>query len=198
MHTSTDLDRCGRVERSGVPTTDLERTLLDIGRYVDEMRLLRAIEACRRRRATDWSSLIATLAVHARRGRPGVRRLRRVIAANMHRSEVTDSDFELLFLALLAEHDLPTPKLHYRVYDGRRFVAEVDVAYPQWRIAIELDGRIHLEHDVRERDIPRQNDLILSGWTVLRFTWDYFVRRPDLVVAEMRAAIRAAQLAVTG
>ena len=86
-------------------------------------------------------------------------RLRRVIAANAHREEITDSDFELLVLALLVEHGLPEPVLHHRIFDGSRFVAEVDLAYPELRIAIELDGKVHLEPEVRERDLPRQNDL---------------------------------------
>lgn len=192
VHTSKDLDRCNRVLRQGVPVTDLGRTLLDIGRTVKDRRLLEAIEWSRRERDLTWNDLASTLARHARRGRPGIRRLRRVIMANIHRDEVTDSTFELLALAALVEAGLPEPTLHHRVHDGRRFVAEVDLAYPQWRIAIELDGAVHLRREVRERDLPRQNDLVLLGWTVLRFSWQRFVDRPDLVVAEVRAAIVAA------
>lgn len=191
IHTSTDLDRCTRVLVDGIPTTDLARTLLDVGRFVGDRRLLRAIEWGRREQRVDWSQLISTLARHARKGRPGIRRLRRVILANAHRDEITDSDFELLALAVFAEHDLPVPVLHYRVLDGGRFVAEVDLAYPELRIAIELDGAVHLQADVRERDLPRQNDLVLLGWTVLRFSWHRFVEHPEQVVAEVRAAIRA-------
>jgi hypothetical protein len=191
IHTSTDLDRCTRVLVDGIPTTDLARTLLDVGRFVGDRRLLRAIEWGRREQRVDWSQLISTLARHARKGRPGIRRLRRVILANAHRDEITDSDFELLALAVFAEHDLPVPVLHYRVLDDGRFVAEVDLAYPELRIAIELDGAVHLQADVRERDLPRQNDLVLLGWTVLRFSWHRFVEHPEQVVAEVRAAIRA-------
>jgi very-short-patch-repair endonuclease len=196
VHTSTDLDRCRMVVVDGVPTTDIARTILDIGRKVGDKRLLSAIEWGRRSKATDWSDLIATLAHHARRGRPGIRRLRRVIAANVHRHEITDSDFELLFLALIRDAGLHEPVLHHRVVDVERFVAEVDLAYPLLKIAIELDGSVHLQSAVRERDLPRQNDLVLLGWTVLRFTWRRFVDRPDLVVAEIRAAIRARSLPV--
>jgi hypothetical protein len=191
VHTSTDLERCTRVIVDGVPTTDVARTLLDIGRFVADQRLLRAIEWARRSDKTDWSSLISTLAHHARRGRPGIRRLRRVITANMDREEVTDSDFELLVLTLLSEAGLPTPVLHHRIYDGRRFVAEVDLAYPTHKIAIELDGAIHLDPEVHERDLPRQNDLVLVGWTVLRFTYERFRAHPERVVAEIRAALAA-------
>jgi very-short-patch-repair endonuclease len=195
VHTSTDLDRCRIVEKRGIPTTDIDRTLLDLARFVGPRRLHRAIEWCRREDLTDWPSLIACLARHARRGRPGVQRLRDVILANADQDEVTDSDFELLFLAALAERGLPAPVLHHRVTDGDRFVAEVDVAYPAVRIAIELDGRVHLDAEVRERDLPRQNDLVLLGWTVLRFSWRRFAEHPDAVISEVRAALRRAAAA---
>jgi hypothetical protein len=192
VHTSTDLDRCDHVMVDGIPCTDIDRTLLDLARRLGHARLLRAIEACRRAGTVDWSSLIRTLGRHARRGRPGIRRLRSVILANADRTEITDSDLELLALALLAEVGLPTPVVHHRVYDGDRFVAEVDLALPDLKIAIELDGGAHLDADVHERDLARQNDLILCGWTVLRFTWARLRARPESVAAEVRAAIAAA------
>lgn len=142
----------------------------------------------RRTGRTTWSDILQTLVRHARRGRPGVARLRALVAENAHRDEVTDSDLELLALVLLLERGLPEPELHHRVHDGDRFVAEVDLAYPDLKIAIELDGGIHLQRDVRERDLPRQNDLILLGWTVLRFTWDRLRHTPDGVISEIRAA----------
>jgi hypothetical protein len=192
IHTSTDLERSTLVRVDEIPATDVARTILDLARAVGDQRLARTIENVRRAKATDWESLITTLAHHARRGRPGIRRLRRVIAANVHRTEITDSDFELLVIALLLEAGLPEPVLHHRVMDGERFVAEVDLAYPHLRIAIELDGRIHLEEDVRELDLPRQNDLLLCGWIVLRFTWRRFRERPESIVAEVRDARRRA------
>lgn len=193
IHTSTDLGRCGRVVCSGVPVTDLERTLLDIARYVGDRTLLKAIEWSRRSGHTDWSALISTLYRHARRGRPGVARLRRTIATNAHRAEITDSDLELLVILLLVEHGLAEPVVHYRVMDGNRFVAEVDLCYPELKIAIEVDGSHHLDAAVRERDLPRQNDLVLLGWTVLRFTWQRYVQRPESIVAEVATAIQSAR-----
>jgi hypothetical protein len=192
VHTSTDLERSTLVVVDAIPVTDVARTILDLARTVGDKRLGRTIENARRLKATDWDQLISTLARHARRGRPGIRRLRRVIARNAHRDEITDSDFELLVLALLLESGLPEPVLHHRVTDGERFVAEVDLAYPELRIAIELDGRVHLDEARRELDLPRQNDLILCGWIVLRFTWQRFRDRPESIVAEVRDARRRA------
>ena len=188
IHTSNDLDRGRTIVRDGIPITDLNRTILDLGRYESDRRVLRAIEWGRRNDLTDWEQVIGTLARHARRGRSGIRRLRRVIVANAHRDEITDSDFELLLLALLLEHGLPEPVVHHRVLDGERFVAEVDLAYPERKIAIEADGPVHLEEEVRERDLPRQNDLTLLGWDVLRFTWQRYISRPERIVAEVRRA----------
>lgn len=191
VHESTDLDRCSIILVSGLPTTDPARTLLDLARYVGPHRLLRNIEWCRRQNLTDWPDLISTLVRHARKGRHGTRLLREVIAANSHRSVTTDSDFELLILALLLEYGLPEPVLHHEVWDGDRFVAEVDLAYPDHKVAMECDGPDHLRHDVRERDLPRQNDLVLLGWRVLRFTPERYRRRPASIVAEVRHSLRS-------
>ena len=180
IHQSTDLDRCSTVIRDGIPVTDPARTLLDLGRYVGVGRLARATEFLRREAHTDWDELIETLAHHARRGREA------------HRTEITDSQLELLLLSLIREAGLPEPVLHYRVTHDGRFVAEVDFAYPELRIAIECDGAVHLDDQVWERDLPRQNDLVLIGWTVLRFSYRRLRERPDAVIAEIRAALAAA------
>ncbi len=154
-HESTDLDRCMVIRCSGVPLTDPARTILDLGRYLGVPRLRRVVEDARRQGLVTWSSLVMTLARHARRGRHGTRRLRAVIAHDAHRDEVTDSDFELLVLSLLVDAGLPEPVVHHRVESHGRFVAEVDLAYPDWRVAIECGGRSHLQEDVRPDSIVR-------------------------------------------
>jgi len=189
VHESTDLALMTVRRRNGIPVSDPARTILDIARRTSDERLALAIESARRLNLTSWRALIATLAAHARCGRPGIVRLRRVIAENVHREEITDSDFELMVLALLVERGLPEPALHHEVRDAQgRLIAEVDLAYPGHKIAIELDGSDHRRREVFERDRPRQNALVLAGWTVLRFTWRDYVERPDALVAAVRAA----------
>ncbi|MFC6239234.1 DUF559 domain-containing protein [Longivirga aurantiaca] len=61
------------------------------------------------------------------------------------------------------------------------------------RVVVEFDGRAFRSDDVAfQRDRTRQNRLILAGYIPLRFTWDDVVHRPQHVVAEIRAALRAA------
>lgn len=194
VHESTDLDRCGSRIRDSIPITDPARTLLDLARRHDDLLLLGAIESARRLHLTKWSELVATLAKHARRGRPGIRRLRRVITANIHREEITDSAFELLVLALLIEHGLPEPIVHHRLFaPGGSLLAEIDLAYPDMRIAIELDGGVHRRREVFERDRPRQNGIVLEGWIILRFTWEMLEHRPQEIVTAVRAATTLAR-----
>jgi hypothetical protein len=126
---------------------------------------------------------------HARQGRHGIRRLRTVIALNADREEITDSDFELLALALLAEHGIPTPVLHHRIYSGDVLIAEVDLAWPDRMVASELDGAGHRDETIWERDLVARVELQSMGWTILPFSWRTYVRQPDWLIRKLRIAL---------
>jgi very-short-patch-repair endonuclease len=67
---------------------------------------------------------------------------------------------------------------------------ELDFAFLEQRVAIEVDGWAwHSDVDRFRHDRQRQNALVLAGWTILRFTWHDLTRRPEAVVAEIRAAL---------
>lgn len=55
------------------------------------------------------------------------------------------------------EEHLPT---HYKI----------DIAIPEYMIAIEVDGGIHCQLTRKEQDKKKANFLESAGWTVLRFT----------------------------
>jgi very-short-patch-repair endonuclease len=93
--------------------------------------------------------------------------------------------------ALLHDAGAPTPVPQYEVRDDNgRFLARVDLAYPQWRIALEYEGDHHRERAQFRRDIARLNALRQAGWVVLRFTADDVLRHSQLLVAQVLAAIR--------
>lgn len=75
------------------------------------------------------------------------------------------------------------PIFHYVVTDAQgRFVAEVDFAYPDVRLFLEVDGYdVHGSASALTDDLDRQNRLVALGWTPLRFTWPMVVRRPEAV-----------------
>ena len=71
------------------------------------------------------------------------------------------------------------PNFAVRLFDDR--FAVVDVAFPEWMLAVEVDGwAFHHDVDRFARDRQRQNNLVSLGWTVLRFTWADLTQRPRL------------------
>ena len=91
---------------------------------------------------------------------------------------------------LLVDAGLARPRLEYRIHgaDGR-FLAQVDLAYPARRVAIELDSvRHHLNRESFVADARRRNRVTLAGWTVLSFTWDDYTNRPASLCDAVTAA----------
>lgn len=76
---------------------------------------------------------------------------------------------------------------NYSVWSAGELVGVVDVAIPHLRVAIEVDGwAYHSDVDRFRRDRAKQNDLMMLGWTVLRFTWSDLADRPGYVVSAIR------------
>lgn len=97
------------------------------------------------------------------------------------------SALESRVLDAIVRAGLPIPERQWRVERPGGRVAFIDLAYPDRRVAIELDG--WAEHGVRsafDADRARGNDLVLAGWRVLRFTW---AMSDDDIVAAIAAAI---------
>lgn len=81
-----------------------------------------------------------------------------------------ESDLETRVLRLIVRNGLPVPVQQHRVrVAGRTF--RVDLAYPDVRLAIELDGwEFHRTRTAFDQDRSRANALVVGGWTVVRFT----------------------------
>ena len=74
--------------------------------------------------------------------------------------------------------------------DDGAIVARADIAYPDARLAIEVDGyRYHTGRAAWQYDVSRSNALIARGWRVLRFAWDDVTARPGHVLAAVRRAL---------
>ena len=191
VHESTDLDLAEPTVRHGIPVTGLVRTLIDLGCVVSERRLLQAVDDAIRRRLTTWQQLAAVRARHARKGRNGVGKMRELLEER-YGTTIPDSHFGRLVADLLVDSGLPHPEMEHNVHapDGR-WLARVDAAYPPAMIAIELDSKKHhLHEEAFESDRPRQNLIELEGWLVLRYTWQFYSRRPGKLCAEVAEALR--------
>ena len=69
----------------------------------------------------------------------------------------------------------------------------IDIAFPQVKLAIEVDGWAwHMDVDRFRADRHKGNALTRDGWMLLRFTWHDLTNRPEYVLAEIRAALSVA------
>ena len=121
----------------------------------------------------------------------------RIIARNalngiglMSLAEPAESQMETRLRWLLTEAGLPRPQVQVdlRADDGR-FLGRADMYYPQARLVVEFDGGNHRDRLVS--DDRRQNELVGSGFTVLRFTSADLHARPHVVVMQVRGALSA-------
>jgi very-short-patch-repair endonuclease len=100
------------------------------------------------------------------------------------------SDLERLGVRLLTEAGIVgfVVNLAIRLANGR--TAELDIAFEEQRVAIELDGfRYHSSSEAHAADLRRQNDIIADGWTLLRYAPDVLTESPGRFIREVRRAL---------
>lgn len=194
MHVAVRHARASRpgfaFERRRVPSEEICRineiamtspalTAVDLAAHDDGA----AIDEVLRRRLVTVGML--EQALEATSGRSGHAVRRRVVADS--RTEPW-SQAERLLHRLLREARLRGWRANVEVVArGRRYF--IDVAFPSARVAVEVDGLAYHNAQTAQHDLERQNNLILEGWTVLRFTWGMLTERPDLVVQTIMAAL---------
>lgn len=192
----TTLQRPGfRFQRRAIPP--------ELTAHRGEMRLtVPALTALDLAVATDGSSIDHVLRSRTAR----ISELREALAGTPHRSGnarrrrlLLDSRAEPWSAAERLAHTM----LHSAGIDGWRANLPVvlrgqtyflDVAFRHLRLVLEIDGReFHTGSQVFESDRVRQNALVLSHWTVLRFTYRRLVEEPQDVLSEIRAGIALAR-----
>jgi very-short-patch-repair endonuclease len=71
--------------------------------------------------------------------------------------------------------------------NGRR--ARLDLAYPEFSVAIEYDGDHHRNREVYATDRRRDNWLAEAGWLILRFTATDALGQPEAIAQHVRQAL---------
>lgn len=194
LHHSRQMHLARPTVRKGIPVTGLARTVLDLAAVVHRARLDRTIDAVLRDRRLRLSDLWAVIATHAKPGRNGCAALRATLEARSGEGRVPLSDWSRMVADLLESVRLPRPVFEYRIVDrDGSLIAQVDLAYPADRLAIELDSvRWHFNRESFVEDPRRRNRLSVVGWTVLTFTWDDYAKRPEALCATVSKALRQA------
>jgi len=172
-----------------IPTTTPTRTLLDVGSVISQKALEEALDSALRQRLTSLDRLRAGVEKLGGRGSRGPAALGTLLEA---RGDVvpTESALETRLSRLLRRHHLPQPQRQVEVRDGQGFVGRVDFAYPELKIAIEVQShRWHSSWGAQRSDMERLTRLQTQGWIVIQVTYDDLERRPESVVRRIRDAI---------
>ena len=171
----------------GVPLASPRTVMLDLLRFLDEP-TARSL-AYRASGSGGWQAFMRSLGQVAESyrhhpGAPQLRRIARLVSTGAH------SEAELGAQRLLRQAGIGGWKANFRVRLAGRVVV-IDIAFPEFKVAIEIDGRAYHGDDRFHSDRSRHNLLEEHGWTVLHFTWEHLTQAPDVVVRQVRAALDA-------
>jgi len=158
----------------GMGITTPLRTVVDLAGSMPQGRFEFVLDEARRRRLVAERPLREVLDRLACKGRAGIKMLRHILDAGELSLPVPGSPFERRFIQFLDRRSLPEAERQFVIEDqAGKFVARVDFAYPQLKVAIECDSRKH--HFGRgdwERDLERHSRLSALGWLVIHISWE--------------------------
>lgn len=119
VHETLDVELMATQLRWGIPVTGPARTVLDVCAGVDDdLIALGALDEMLRRRLVTWEELWECLVLHARRGRNGVARFRRILVKRWGKRGPRGV-FVRTVQALLTDAGLPEPVPEHPVKAGQ-------------------------------------------------------------------------------
>lgn len=143
------------VRRDGVPVTRPARTIADLARVVSGDVVEEAVDDALCRRLCRLDEL------------PARGPLREVLAA-WNGDGLAEGVAEMRVVRALLAAGLPAPVRQYEIWVGGVLIARVDLAYPPFRLAMELDGfRWHAGRRKFRSDRLRRNRMEAVGWRLL-------------------------------
>lgn len=183
MHETLELWPADRAVVGGIAVTSVERTLLDVGRYLGPFTVGRMLDHAVRDGRTTYRRFERRFYELSKQGRNGIGTARQVLRARGFGDGV---GFEKLMRMSLRDAGMPPPVREKLVrVEGRKFF--IDFAYPDSGLGIECDSREwHTLPYQIEHDLERQNHIVGTGVLLLRYTYARLVREPGIVVDEIR------------
>jgi len=185
---SSVLPACDLHRMGHPPRTRTARSIVDAAQWLASTNAARALiaEAFRRRMVSIDDVLGVLDRLPRAKRRAWIRQVALDASAGAH------SLAELDYGQVCRSAGLPQPTRQSVRVDARGGRRYLDVHYEEWRVHVEIDGGHHLEPAVWWADMKRQNELWIAGERVLRFPAWAIRERPNEVIAQVRAALRAA------
>jgi very-short-patch-repair endonuclease len=169
-----------------ISVTSPHRACWDLACWLEVVEAVVFVDAMAARRLVTRESL--HLYMQDRAGERGYARVLQVVEL-MDSGAESPQESRLRVRMVLA--GLPRPAVQHIVTRDGTFVARVDLAWPELKIAVEYDGRWHASSSQLEHDRKRLNRLLGQEWLVFHVTADQLRNNFDELVAQLRSAIRA-------
>jgi very-short-patch-repair endonuclease len=175
----------------GIVCTSLLRTALDCLLWLpEEAGRALAVDALRRGLFTADELTATVAAAPQRHGLQRAWSVVRDVSGGAH------SEAEVRCHRLLRAAGIGGWRANAQVHDVDGLIGIVDLLFESASLVVEIDGRaFHSDAQTFQRDRTRQNRLIAAGYSVLRFTWDDLVRRPEYVVQQIRVGVQRGRAA---
>jgi REase_MTES_1575 len=178
VHISRVFDSSDQLPVDGIPTVIVPVCLIQVAEHSDDD-MVKALEGAMRGGINPtWIRQVA-----ARYDRPGNAATRRVVRALDQRVDGTlpRSWFQRLAARVLSDAGIGTVD-EYPVYEGRRHLADLDLAIPDLRIGIECQSwKWHATPEAQRRDATRKRALRRLGWDITDLWWSDLDRIDDVL-----------------
>ncbi|WP_028935469.1 endonuclease domain-containing protein [Pseudonocardia spinosispora] len=169
----------------GVELTTALRTAYDLGRRESLVESVVAVDALARGGGFTPSAVL-----HLADRYPGARGTLRLPEVIRLSEPAAESPMESRLRMLLVLAGLPRPAVQHTVLDALgRFVARIDLAYPDRLVAIEYDGSDHFTDQRVISDGDRATRLADLGWRIYRYYARDVYLRPGRILADIRRAL---------
>ncbi len=172
--------------RHGLDITTVERTILDVASCLPPVVVEKALESAMRRGLTTALKLELFVREQGGKGVRGSRMLRELLCDRPD-GRAAGSPAEVELLRALRAAGVEAPVRQHRIELGLGAVATVDLAWPDRRKAVEVDGLdAHGTAEALDRDDERQNELLDAGWELRRYSARKVRRYPEQVAERIR------------
>lgn len=154
----------------GIRLTSPPRTLLDAAHIIGRDATESAIEQVLAERRLTLKTLVATGLRLYHAHRPGSPNFVDVVNGRPRWQRAARSELERRVREAIELAGLPMPivNMRHRLASGE--IIEIDLAFPEWRIAVEVDHPFwHAGHLAVVRDARRDRKLAREGWVTVRF-----------------------------
>jgi hypothetical protein len=170
------------------PTTTAARTMVDLAAVVGPARLRLAVEQGILERRFTAAEVGAVLARVRRSGKPGVRRLDRVLDAVGPGAGIPRSELERLLDIVIDLAGLPAPRREHPLPSARGRTGFVDRYWPGAALIVEADGRRwHARHQQMRADADRSLGAQALGVETSRLLWEHLSHDPRGTAELLRA-----------